>query len=228
MTNPAIRAFQMKSSFVTRRWWDEVAQWTYDSCKAFYEFNSLHVQPDYRLLKLGTCWGGMVSLPSKTHSSSFQDCQNPSYHAPAAYRVMRNYMFRMSETLGRGTYRRREREVNFLLVLWWGRNWGRYVLEPLQHFDWHLILSSWSQSSLHLTWFWCSGCPVFHYRTRSELVCSWDWILNWNNRMFRKWNPGRWIRIWSRTHDMEGCSWPYLVWWWEYAVIYCERLRWSS
>ena len=58
-------------------WWDEVARWTYQSCRAFLEHNTephaskvaSNGQPQ-RMLKLGSCWGGW-------------DCSNPSYHALA-------------------------------------------------------------------------------------------------------------------------------------------------
>ena len=64
-------------------WWDEVARWTYQSCRAFLEHNTephasklaSNGQPQ-RMLKLGSCWGGW-------------DCSNPSYHAPGHYRAFR-------------------------------------------------------------------------------------------------------------------------------------------
>lgn len=64
-------------------WWDEVARWTYQSCRAFLEHNTeqhaskvaFNDQPQ-RMLKLGSCWGGW-------------DCSNPSYHAPGHYRAFR-------------------------------------------------------------------------------------------------------------------------------------------
>ena len=64
-------------------WWDEVARWTYQSCRAFLEhLTEPHAskvasngQPQ-RMLKLGSCWGGW-------------DCSNPSYHAPGHWRAFR-------------------------------------------------------------------------------------------------------------------------------------------
>ena len=68
-------------------WWDDVARWTYDSCAAFLLFDTVphpaarpaangHAR---RAVKLGSCWGGW-------------DCANPSYYAPAHYRVFRMFM----------------------------------------------------------------------------------------------------------------------------------------
>ena len=68
-------------------WWDDVARWTYDSCAAFLLFDTAphpaarpaangHAR---RAVKLGSCWGGW-------------DCANPSYYAPAHYRVFRMFM----------------------------------------------------------------------------------------------------------------------------------------
>ena len=39
------------------------------------------------MLKLGSCWGGW-------------DCSNPSYHAPAHYRVMRDFMLAYAAEFG--------------------------------------------------------------------------------------------------------------------------------
>lgn len=75
-------------------WWDEVARWTYQSCRAFLH----HLSDDHpslkasngqplRALKLGSCWGGW-------------DCSNPSYHAPAHYRAFRDYMAAFAPDFG--------------------------------------------------------------------------------------------------------------------------------
>merc|ERR1719482_2043804 len=71
-------------------WWDDVARWTYQSCRAFLEhltvphptLTASNGQP-LRALKLGSCWGGW-------------DCQNPSYHAPGHYHAFRDYMAHFS------------------------------------------------------------------------------------------------------------------------------------
>lgn len=57
-------------------WWDEVASWAYDSCRAFLPIQSvehpvlkLSSGMPLRALKLGSCWGGW-------------DCTNPSCALP--------------------------------------------------------------------------------------------------------------------------------------------------
>ncbi|EOD24312.1 hypothetical protein EMIHUDRAFT_457782 [Emiliania huxleyi CCMP1516] len=75
-------------------WWGEVAQWAYQSCRAFLQ----HLSVDHptllssngrplRMLKLGSCWGGW-------------DCNNPSYHAPGHYRAFRDYMLSFAASYG--------------------------------------------------------------------------------------------------------------------------------
>jgi len=59
-------------------WWTEVNNWAYQSSKQFYE-SSTAPSGSWRIVKLGACWGGW-------------DCNNPSYHAPAAYRAMKDFM----------------------------------------------------------------------------------------------------------------------------------------
>lgn len=67
-------------------WWDEVALWAWQSCRAFLEHNTM-AHPSrlasnglpLRVVKLGSCWGGW-------------DCVNPSYFAPAHYRVFRDFL----------------------------------------------------------------------------------------------------------------------------------------
>jgi hypothetical protein len=72
-------------------WWTEVAKWAYWSSKQFYESSSTPSSDGkWRILKLGSCWGGW-------------DCNNPSYHAPAAYRAMRDFMKNYGPALGLGT-----------------------------------------------------------------------------------------------------------------------------
>jgi len=75
-------------------WWESVARWAYSSCRAFIAIQSAahplrkaaNGQP-LRALKLGSCWGGW-------------DCSNPSYHAPAHYRVFRNFLWAYSSAFG--------------------------------------------------------------------------------------------------------------------------------
>jgi len=72
-------------------WWTEVAKWAYWSSKQFYESSSVSSSDGrWRIVKLGSCWGGW-------------DCNNPSYHAPAAYRAMRDFMKNYGPALGMGT-----------------------------------------------------------------------------------------------------------------------------
>ncbi|XP_014663182.1 PREDICTED: uncharacterized protein LOC106805923 [Priapulus caudatus] len=69
-----------------RPWWNEVASWAYQSCKAFMDFNTiLNTSGTKRILRIGSCWGGW-------------DCANPSIYAPAHYRVFRDYMLKYAST----------------------------------------------------------------------------------------------------------------------------------
>jgi len=72
-------------------WWNEVAVWAYQSSKQFYDYSTAPSNDGtHRIVKLGACWGGW-------------DCTNPSYHAPAAYRAMRDFMNNYGPSLGMGT-----------------------------------------------------------------------------------------------------------------------------
>jgi len=72
-------------------WWKEVATWAYWSSKQFYESSTTPSSDGmWRIVKLGSCWGGW-------------DCNNPSYHAPGAYRAMRDFMKNYGPVLGMGT-----------------------------------------------------------------------------------------------------------------------------
>ena len=70
----------------TPSWWESLGSWTYESCRAFLTHLTV-AHPTERAsngeamlaLKLGSCWGGW-------------DCNNPSYHAPAHYTAMRDFM----------------------------------------------------------------------------------------------------------------------------------------
>ena len=69
------------------KWWQDVLLWTYDSCEAFLRYDTaphpthMAAANGYvlRAVKLGSCWGGW-------------DCANPSYYAPAHYRVFQAFM----------------------------------------------------------------------------------------------------------------------------------------
>jgi len=62
-------------------WYDELRRWTDQSCTQFLKDNTvLSSSGFHRILKLGSCWGGWNS-----------EGNNPSYHGPGAYRVMRDF-----------------------------------------------------------------------------------------------------------------------------------------
>jgi len=61
-------------------WYNEVRSWIDASVVAFMEFNTVVRDSDHRLLKLGSCWGGWGSSG-----------QNPSYHSPGSFKMMRDY-----------------------------------------------------------------------------------------------------------------------------------------
>lgn len=75
-------------------WWDELARWTYDSCKSFLAHLTQVLSPPthvtstgapLRVLKLGSCWGGW-------------SCVNPSYMAPGHYRSFRDFNVKYAPT----------------------------------------------------------------------------------------------------------------------------------
>lgn len=61
-------------------WYDEARKWADASSSALFEYEIDKSRGDYRLMKLGSCWGGWGS-----------DGNNPSYHSPGSYRVMKDY-----------------------------------------------------------------------------------------------------------------------------------------
>ena len=61
-------------------WYDEARKWADASASAFFDFEVDSSRGDYRLVKLGSCWGGWESQGN-----------NPSYHSPGSYRVMKDY-----------------------------------------------------------------------------------------------------------------------------------------
>lgn len=74
-------------------WYDEVRKFADASSSAFLTFNTLDDSSygDHRLLKLGSCWGGWKG-----------NGQNPSYHSPGSYKLMRD--FQASFPAGMRTY----------------------------------------------------------------------------------------------------------------------------
>ena len=75
----ALKAVQSDS--VVPTWYDEVSEWADQSCTQFLQDNTvLSKSESHRLLKLGSCWGGWES-----------DGNNPSYHAPGHFRMMRDF-----------------------------------------------------------------------------------------------------------------------------------------
>jgi hypothetical protein len=61
-------------------WYDEARKWADASATAFFTFNVDKSKADYRLVGLGACWGTWGSAGN-----------NPSYHSPGSYRVMKDY-----------------------------------------------------------------------------------------------------------------------------------------
>jgi len=62
-------------------WYDEVLDWADRSCTQFLQDNTaLSNTESHRIVKLGSCWGGWDT-----------DGNNPSYHAPGHYRMMRDF-----------------------------------------------------------------------------------------------------------------------------------------
>jgi len=61
-------------------WYDEARKWADASATALFEFEVDKSKGDFRLMKLGSCWGGWENSGN-----------NPSYHSPGSYRVMKDY-----------------------------------------------------------------------------------------------------------------------------------------
>eukprot|EP00547_Thalassionema_nitzschioides_P008258 CAMPEP_0194227352 /NCGR_PEP_ID=MMETSP0156-20130528/42813_1 /TAXON_ID=33649 /ORGANISM="Thalassionema nitzschioides, Strain L26-B" /LENGTH=1087 /DNA_ID=CAMNT_0038959831 /DNA_START=53 /DNA_END=3313 /DNA_ORIENTATION=+ len=72
----AIKAFDGKEK---PEWYDELRKWADSSCTSFLQYNTV-VKDQHRILKLGSCWGGWGN-----------DGNNPSYHSPGSFKVMRDY-----------------------------------------------------------------------------------------------------------------------------------------
>lgn len=61
-------------------WYGTVAAWADASISAFMQYETNTDEAGFRLLKLGSCWGGWESSGN-----------NPSYHSPGSYKIMRDY-----------------------------------------------------------------------------------------------------------------------------------------
>jgi len=84
----AVEPFRGDSSNSDFAWYEEVAQWVYESTQSFYAFNTVASGlTGERVVRLGSCWGGW-------------DCNNPSYHAPAAMKSMRDFVRTTAVSLG--------------------------------------------------------------------------------------------------------------------------------
>ena len=74
----ALKVFDKK---VKPSWYNELRKWADASCTAFLYYNTvLDSTQTYRILKLGSCWGGWQS-----------NGNNPSYHSPGSFKVMRDF-----------------------------------------------------------------------------------------------------------------------------------------
>jgi len=61
-------------------WYDEARKWADASATALFKFEVDKSKNDFRLMRLGSCWGGWGN-----------NGNNPSYHSPGSYRVMKDY-----------------------------------------------------------------------------------------------------------------------------------------
>eukprot|EP00934_Nitzschia_sp_Nitz4_P008593 Nitzschia sp. Nitz4//scaffold24_size164493//132904//134773//NITZ4_002348-RA/size164493-processed-gene-0.243-mRNA-1//-1//CDS//3329544174//8583//frame0 len=61
-------------------WYDEARKWADASATAFFTYEVTTEVSGYPLAKLGSCWGGWEG-----------DGNNPSYHSPGSYKIMRDY-----------------------------------------------------------------------------------------------------------------------------------------
>jgi len=72
-------------------WYDEARNWADASATAFYKFEVDKSKADYPLVKLGSCWGGWE-----------EEGNNPSYHSPGSFRVMKDYQKKFPNKLRKG------------------------------------------------------------------------------------------------------------------------------
>jgi hypothetical protein len=61
-------------------WYNEARKWADASASAFFNYEVDTSKPAFPLVKLGSCWGGWEGSGN-----------NPSYHSPGSYRVMKDY-----------------------------------------------------------------------------------------------------------------------------------------
>ena len=82
----ALRALEQSGGELPT-WYDELYSWIDASVWAFMRYNTVRNRSgEYRILKLGSCWGGWS-----------QAGQNPSYYAPGAYKMMRDFQKRFPD-----------------------------------------------------------------------------------------------------------------------------------
>jgi len=71
----------VENDAVRPAWYDEVVDWADRSCTQFLQDDTaLSNTGSHRIVKLGSCWGGWDT-----------NGNNPSYHAPGHYRMMRDF-----------------------------------------------------------------------------------------------------------------------------------------
>jgi len=83
----------LENDSVKPSWYDEARKWADASSSAFFKFNVDKSRGDHRLVKLGACWGGWEG-----------NGNNPSYHSPGSYRVMRDYQLSFPDEDRDGSY----------------------------------------------------------------------------------------------------------------------------
>jgi len=98
----AVKAFENDST--KPGWWEEARLWADASSTAFFQFNVDKSRGDHRLVRLGSCYGGWEGQGN-----------NPSYHSPGSYRVMRDYQKSISDNERNGYTGVPESEWNKLI-----------------------------------------------------------------------------------------------------------------
>lgn len=77
----AVKALELDNASDRPSWYDEVRQWADASATSFMVYNTkISTSQKNRIVKLGSCWGGWE-----------MDGNNPSYHGPGMYRMMKEY-----------------------------------------------------------------------------------------------------------------------------------------
>lgn len=75
----AVRAVEKDTTLP--EWYEDARRWADASASAFFTYNvDSTTYPEYALVKLGSCWGGWDNAGN-----------NPSYHSPGSYKIMRDY-----------------------------------------------------------------------------------------------------------------------------------------